>query len=53
MEQTIQIQDNELSLQRPAWTQYNLHAYRDRVRTLRGKVFIEEDYFVKTEGMIK
>lgn len=47
------ILESELSLQRPGWTQDNLHAYRDkRFTKIKGQFqTIVKDYFVKTEGM--
>lgn len=40
------LQDNELSIHRPGWTQADLNAYRHLHRY--GK--IEEAHFVKTKG---
>jgi hypothetical protein len=48
-----QILETELSLQRPGWTQYNLHAYKDRIHTVNGRLIVDKDYFVKTNGLIK
>lgn len=49
--QDLRLDQNEgLSLQRPAWTQYDLYAYRHR--HIGGKTGIIKDFFVKTEGKV-
>jgi len=43
--------NDKQSLQRPAWTQADLHAYRHRY--IGGKIGIIENYFVKSKGLVR
>ena len=47
------ILESELSLQRPAWTQHNLDAYKNRYHVHQGQQVVSFDYFVKSKGLIK
>ncbi|KKN19395.1 hypothetical protein LCGC14_0946060 [marine sediment metagenome] len=38
------------SLDRPAWTQADLYAYKHKHHLVAGKYIVEKDYFVKSEG---
>ena len=47
----LRIDKNEgLSLQRPSWTQDDLHAYRHR--HYGGKIGIVKDWFAKRKGVV-
>jgi len=48
MNKTIKLSE---SLERPSWTQNNLHAYRDRITKVQGRTVIMKDYYVKTKGL--
>lgn len=41
------------SLDRPAWTSDNLHAYRNKYTIVNGKHVVLVDYYVKTGGLVK
>ena len=48
----LRINENEgLSLQRPAWTQYDLHAYKHR--HFNGRIGIVKDWFAKRKGAVR
>lgn len=50
--QNLRLDQNEgLSLQRPAYTQYDLYAYRHR--HIGGKTGIVKDFFVKSKGRVR
>ena len=42
--------NDRASLQRPSWTQNDLHAYRHR--HIGGRVGIIKDHFVKSKGRV-
>lgn len=41
----------QASVERPGWTQKNLHAYRDRITKINGRTVIIKDYYVKSKGL--
>jgi len=47
----INLDNNYKSLERPAWTQDNLYAYRNKYCYRNGKYIIIKDYFVKSKGL--
>lgn len=49
---TVELGDDSRSLNRPAWTQDDLHAYRHKHLTQRHKGWLSiiKDYYVKTKG---
>ena len=49
-DEKIRIHSDERSLDRPAWTQDDLHAYRHKHTLVNGKRIIIKDYFVQSEG---